>query len=76
MSVSKRDIKEIKSIYKENPMEVRKVLDGQLIHLKRNIRMIDMIKKYELSFSQQKKLFKRLCIIGSCIELFFIGSCG
>ena len=27
-------------------------------NLKRNIRMIDMIKKYEFSFSQQRKLFK------------------
>jgi len=35
MSVRQRDIKEIKSIYKENPTEVRKVLDGQLIHLKK-----------------------------------------
>mgnify|MGYP001234609453 CR=1 FL=1 len=56
MSVSKRDIKEIKSIYKENPMEVRKVLDGQLIHLKRNIRILQAeIEKIEPALEQTKK---------------------
>ena len=37
MSVSKRDLDEIKDMYGKHPKEVRKVLDGNLINLKKNI---------------------------------------
>ena len=56
MSVSKKDINEVKSMYEENPIEVRKVLDGQLIHLKRNIRILKAeIEKIEPVLNQIKK---------------------
>ena len=56
MSVSKRDLDEIKDMYGKHPEQVRKVLDGQLIHLKKNIRILETeIEKIEPVLNQIKK---------------------
>lgn len=56
MSVSKRELDEIKGMYEKHPKQVRKVLDDQLIHLKKNIRILRTeIEKIEPVLEQIKK---------------------
>ena len=65
MTVTKEELEEIKSMYEVNPTEVKKILDGQLRHLKKNIRILnrelgdikptlDQIEKEHLSLTKKR----------------------
>ena len=65
MTVTKEELEEIKSIYEVNPTEVKKILDGQLRHLKKKIRILnrelgdiepilDLIEKDHLSLTKKR----------------------
>ena len=76
MSVTKEELKEIKSMYEVNPTEVKKILDGQLRHLKKNIRILkrelgdieptlDRIKKTHVELTKKRSKFIEKQLNGS-----------